>query len=58
MIDYGQFLCIIQWILFLLTLISFDGDDSEKFNLIFMSCWAMSLIMLCIYHIFTVGGAN
>nr|DAU00592.1 MAG TPA: hypothetical protein [Bacteriophage sp.] len=58
MIDFGQFLCIIQSILFLLTLVSFDVDDSEKFSLIFMSCWIMSILMLCIYHTFNVGGAN
>ena len=58
MIDLGQFLCIIQNILFLLTLVSFDVDDSEKFSLIFMSCWIMSILMLYIYHIFNVGGAN
>ena len=57
MIDFGQFLCIIQSILFLLTLVSFDVDDSEKFSLIFMSCWIMSIIMLLVYHIFN-GGAN
>lgn len=58
MIDFGQFLCIIQSILFLLTLVSLDIDDSEKFSLIFMSCWIMSLLMLCIYYTFKVGGAN
>lgn len=57
MIDFGQFLCIIQSILFLLTLVSFDVDDSEKFSLIFMACWIMSIIMLLVYHTFN-GGAN
>lgn len=56
MIDFGQFLCIIQSILFLLTLVSFDVDASEKFSLIFMCCWIMSILMLCIYHIFNAGG--
>lgn len=58
MIDFGQFLCIIQNILFLLTLVSFDVDDSEKFSLIFMSCWILSILMLYIYHTFNAGGAN
>lgn len=56
MIDFKQFLCIIQSILFLLTLVSLDIDDSGKFSLIFMSCWLMSLLMLCIYYTFNVGG--
>lgn len=56
MIDFGQFLCIIQNILFLLTLVSFEVDDSEKFSLILMSCWLVSILILCIYHAFNVGG--
>lgn len=56
MIDFGQLLCIIQNILFILTLVSFEVDDSEKFSLIFMSCWIMSILILCIYHTFNVGG--
>lgn len=55
MIDLGQFLCIIQLILFLLTLVSFEVDDSEKFSLIFLFCWIVSILILCIYHVFNVG---
>ena len=52
MIDLGLFLCIIQDIFFLLTLVSFEVDDSEKFGIIFMGCWVTSLFLLLIYTVF------
>ena len=55
MINFGQFLCIIQIILFFLTLVSFEVDDSEKFSIIFLSCWIMTTLLLFIYHIFNGG---
>nr|DAM05949.1 MAG TPA: hypothetical protein [Bacteriophage sp.] len=55
MINFGQFLCIIQIILFLLTLVSFEVDDSEKFSIIFLSCWIITTLLLFIYHIFKGG---
>lgn len=58
MIDFGQFPCIIQIIVFLLTLVSMDVDDSKKFSLMFMSYWIVSILMLFIYHTFNAGGAN
>lgn len=58
MIDFGQFPCIIQIIVFLLTLVSLDVDDSKKFSLMFMSYWIVSILMLFIYHTFNAGGAN
>lgn len=58
MIDFGQFPCIIQIIVFLLTLVSLDVDDSKKFSLMFMSYWIVSILMLFIYHALNAGGAN
>ena len=55
MINFGQFLCIIQIILFLLTLVSFEVDDIEKFSIIFLSCWIITTLLLFIYHIFNGG---
>lgn len=57
MIDFGLFLCIIQNIFFLLTLVSFEVSDSEKFGIIFMGCWITSIFLLLIYTVFN-GGAN
>ena len=55
MIDFGLFLCIIQNIFFLLTLVSFEVTDSEKFGIIFMGCWVTSIFLLLIYTVFQWG---
>lgn len=57
MIDFGLFLCIIQNIFFLLTLVSFEVTDSEKFGIIFMGCWVTSIFLLLLYEVLT-GGAT
>lgn len=58
MIDFRQFPCIIQIIVFLLTLVSLGVDDGKKFSLMFMSYWIVSILMLFIYHALNAGGAN
>lgn len=55
MIEFGQLLCIIQNILFLGTLISFEVIDSEKFGIIFMICWIISLFLSLLYSVFDMG---
>ena len=57
MIDFGLFLCIIQNIFFLLTLVSFEVTDNEKFGIIFMGCWVTSIFLLLLYKVLT-GGAT
>ena len=57
MIDFGLFLCIIQNIFLILTLVSFEVTDNEKVGVIFMGCWVTSIFMLLIYTVFN-GGAN
>lgn len=55
MIDFEQLPCIIYIIAFLLTLVSLKTGDSKKFNLMFMSYWIVSILMLLVYHTFNEG---
>ena len=55
MINFGHFLCIIQFILYLLTLVCFEVEASKKVILIFQSCWIMTILLLFSYHIFNGG---
>ena len=55
MIDFSQFLCIIQSILFLLIFVSGEVTGSEKIVTIFMSCWVTSIFLLLLYTVFQWG---
>lgn len=56
--NFGNFLCIIQSILFFLTMMSLAVDGGEKFSIIFLPCWLISFLLLFYYCIFYAGGAK
>ena len=55
MIDFVQFLLILQSIFFLLIFLSFEVTDNEKFVIIFMSCWITTIFLLLICARFQWG---
>ena len=55
MIDFVQFLLILQSIFFLLIFVSLMVTDDEKFVTIFMSCWFTTIFLLLICARFQWG---
>lgn len=55
MINFGHFLCIIQVILYVVTLVYYVRDANKKIIIILQGCWVMTLLLLFIYH-FLNGG--
>lgn len=55
MIDFANFLLILQSIFFLLIFVSFEVTDGEKFVIIFMSCWITTIFLLLVYARFQWG---
>ena len=55
MIDFVQFLLILQSIFFLLIFVSLMVTDAEKFVTIFMSCWLTTIFLLLSYTRFQWG---